>query len=52
MSEATSPPARDKRQRHLDHAEMLAGHKATKQRRRELHSKRKYIRSITAQTLV
>ncbi|MCU0751477.1 MAG: hypothetical protein MUF86_00370 [Akkermansiaceae bacterium] len=51
-SEAPAPSERDFRQRRIDHAEMLGGHKAEKQRRRELHAKRKFTRSIPPNVLI
>jgi hypothetical protein len=53
MSESeAAPPERDFRQRRIDHAEMLASHKARIARRRELHGKRKFIRKAIPTTLV
>jgi hypothetical protein len=47
-----SPPARDERQRRINHCEMLASHKARIQRRREWHAKRRFIRKAIPTTLV
>jgi hypothetical protein len=52
MDTEASPPTRDNRQRRIDHAEMLSGHRAEKQRRRELHTKRKFTRSIPPNVLI
>jgi hypothetical protein len=48
----TEQPARDFRQRRIDHAEMLRTHRDLKQRRQDAHAKRRHIRSTIPITLV
>jgi hypothetical protein len=52
MESEAPKPERDPRQVRIDHAEMLASHKARIQRRREWHAKRRFIRKVIPINLI
>jgi hypothetical protein len=52
MESEAPKPERDPRQVRIDHAEMLTEHHHRKIRRRELHAKRKFYRSLPPIVLI